>query len=105
MKITSVIGCQRYLYEIYNVIIYFYYILWNIWVQISSGLFVHIWKEEAYSVDHSDSEKGNLLTPLHGLLFLSFYMHHPRQDSTYHGRGHTSHGALAGTRSSSMGPT
>ena len=32
--------------------------------------------------DHSDSKRGNLLLPLHGLLFLisskeSFHMHHP----------------------------
>ena len=38
--------------------------------------------------DHSDSERGNLLPP-HRLFFPInkqgfFYMHHPRQDSTYH---------------------
>ena len=33
-----------------------------------------------------------------------FYMHHPRQDSTYHGLCYTSRGALAGMRNSSMGP-
>ena len=38
--------------------------------------------------DHSDSERGNPLLPLHGLSFPisskgSFYMPHPRQDSTY----------------------
>ena len=60
--------------------------------------------------DHSDIEKGNPLPP-HGLLTLSeelqglFYMHHP----TYRIAAHTSvcytsHGALAGTRNSSMGP-
>ena len=53
--------------------------------------------------DHSDSEKGNPLPP-HGLLFLInskvlLYAPSHRQDSTYH-----SHGALAGTRYSSMGP-
>ena len=32
------------------------------------------------------------------------YMHHPRQDSTYHSLCYTSRGALAGTRNSSMGP-
>ena len=58
--------------------------------------------------DHSDSERGNPL-PIHGLLFPIkqqgfFYMHHPRQDSTYHGLCYTSRGALAGTRNSSMGP-
>ena len=45
--------------------------------------------------DHSDSERGNPLPP-HGLLF---YMHHPTDRIT-----HTSRGALAGTRNSSMGP-
>ena len=33
-----------------------------------------------------------------------FYMHHPRQDNTYHGLCYTSRGALAGTRNSSMAP-
>ena len=47
--------------------------------------------------DHSDSERGNLLPALHGLLF---YMHHPRQDSTYI---LYNHGALAGMRNSPMG--
>ena len=56
--------------------------------------------------DHSDSERGNPL-PQHGLLFSinskgSFISH--RQDNTYHGLCYTSHGALAGTRNSSMGP-
>ena len=31
-------------------------------------------------------------------------MHHPRQDSTYHGLCYTSCGALGGTRNSSVGP-
>ena len=31
-------------------------------------------------------------------------MHHPRQDNTYHCLCYTSHGALAGTRNSPMGP-
>ena len=56
--------------------------------------------------DHSDSERGNPLPP-HRLLFLisskGFYMHHPTQN-TYHSLCYTSHGALAGTRNSSMGP-
>ena len=51
--------------------------------------------------DHLDSERGNPLPP-HGLLFYMqqgfFYMHHPRQDSTYHSLCYTSRGALAGTR-------
>ena len=37
----------------------------------------------------SDSEIGNPLLPL-------FYMHHDRQDSTYHGLCYTSREALAG---------
>ena len=53
--------------------------------------------------DHSDSERGNLLLP-HGLLFSinskGFYMHHPTQDTTYHGLCYISHGELAGTRNS-----
>ena len=57
--------------------------------------------------DHSDSEKGNPLPP-HGLLFSidskgSFICTSHRQDNTYHGLCYTSHGALAGTRNSSMG--
>ena len=48
--------------------------------------------------DHSDSEKGNPLPP-HRLLFPIFYMHHPTDRIA-----HTSRGALAGTRNSSMGP-
>ena len=57
--------------------------------------------------DHSDSEKGNLLPP-HRLLFLItarvlLYAPSHRQDSTYHDLCYTSHGALAGTRNSSMG--
>ena len=57
--------------------------------------------------NHSDSERGNLLPP-HWLLFPinskgSFYMHHPRQDNTYHSHCYTCGGALAGTRNSSMG--
>ena len=49
--------------------------------------------------DHTDSEKGNPLPPLHGLLFPI-----SRQDSTIHALCYTSHGALAGTRNGSMGP-
>ena len=42
--------------------------------------------------DHSDSERGNPLPPLHGLFFC---MHHPADSSR---------GALTGTRNSAMGP-
>ena len=48
--------------------------------------------------DHSDSKRENLLLP-HGLLFPI-----SSKDSTYHGIYYTSHGALAGTKNSSMGP-
>ena len=54
--------------------------------------------------DHSDSERGNPVLSLHGLLFpinskVSFYMHHP----TDHGLCYISRGALAGTRNRSIG--
>ena len=57
--------------------------------------------------DHSDSERGNPLLP-HGLLFPvsskgSLYASSHRHN-TYHSLCYTSHGALAGTRNSSMGP-
>ena len=59
--------------------------------------------------DHSDSERGNPLLPLHGLLFLinsmePLYAPSDRQDSTYHILCYTSRAALAGKRNSSMGP-
>ena len=55
--------------------------------------------------DYSDSERGNPLPPL---LFPvsrkgSFICTIPQTGSTYHGLCYTSHGALAGTRNSSMG--
>ena len=54
------------------------------------------------------SERGKPL-PTHGLFFPintkgSFICTSNRQDSTYHGLCYSSHGALAGTRNSSMGP-
>ena len=57
--------------------------------------------------DHSDSERGNPLLP-HGLLVpitarVLLYAPSHRQDRTYHGLCYTSHGAVAGTRNSSMG--
>ena len=42
--------------------------------------------------EHSDSERGNPLPPLHGLLFPI-----NSKDNTYHGLCDTSRGALAGT--------
>ena len=58
--------------------------------------------------DHADSERGNLLAP-HGLLFpistrVLLYTSSHRQDNTYDILCYTSHGALAGTRNSLMGP-
>ena len=58
--------------------------------------------------DHSDSERGNPLSP-HRLLFPiinkgSFTLPSHRQDDTYHDLCYTSRGALAGTRNSLMGP-
>ena len=58
--------------------------------------------------DHSDSERGNPQLP-HGLFFLRLaarvllYASSHRQDNKCHGRCYTSHGALDGTRNSSMG--
>ena len=58
--------------------------------------------------DHSDSEKGNPLSPHRLLLSLTarvlLYAPSHRQDNTHHGLCYTSRGALAGTRNSSMGP-
>ena len=58
--------------------------------------------------DHSDSERGNPLSPqgysfrlaARVLLYASYHI----QDNTYYGLCYTSLGALAGTRNSSMGP-
>ena len=52
--------------------------------------------------DHSDSEKGNPLSPHRLLLSINSkgsYIYAPshRQDNTYHGLCYTSRGALAGT--------
>ena len=57
--------------------------------------------------DRSDSERGNPLLP-HGLLFrleASVRLHAPlhNHNSIYHGICYTGHGALTGTRKSSMG--
>ena len=51
------------------------------------------------NMSHSDSERGNLLPSLHGLLFIYAPSH--RQDSTYHCLCYTTRGALAGMRNSS----
>ena len=49
----------------------------------------------------NDCERGILLPPLHGLL----HAPHHRWDSTYQSLCCTSHGVLAGTRTSSMDPS
>ena len=58
--------------------------------------------------DHSDSERGNQLLPLHGLLFLisskvSFKCTTPTDSKAHTTACYTSCGALAGMRNSSMG--
>ena len=61
---------------------------------------------------HSDSEKGNLLLSLHGLIFpisswesfTLLHAHSHRQHSTYHSLCYTRCGALAGMIYSLMGP-
>ena len=47
--------------------------------------------------DHTDSERGNTLTP-QGLLFPIDSKGSHRHDGTYHGLCYTSRGTLAGTR-------
>ena len=54
--------------------------------------------------NHSDSERGNPLPPLHELLFPSSFLPSHRQDITYQGLCYSSRGALAGMRNNSMGP-
>ena len=59
--------------------------------------------------NHSDSERGNLLPSLHGLLFpISskeyFYAVSHEQDSTYHGLLYPICGALVGTKNNCVGP-
>ena len=51
--------------------------------------------------DHSDSHMGYSFRLTARVLL---YAPSHRQDSTHHGLCHTSRGALAGTRNSSMGP-
>ena len=59
--------------------------------------------------DRSYSDGGNMLLPLHGLLLTNnskgiLYVPYRGQDSTYHHLYYTGHGALDGTRNSSVGP-
>ena len=59
--------------------------------------------------DHSESERGNMLSSLHGLLFpisskgSLLYAPSHRQDSTYHNLCYIGRGELAATRNSSLG--
>ena len=53
--------------------------------------------------DHSDTEKGNPLSPHRLTARVLLYAPPHIQDNTY-GLCYTSRGALAGTRNSSMGP-
>ena len=56
--------------------------------------------------DHSDSERGNPLSPHRPLFPISsiLYVSSHRQDNTYHGLSYTSRGALAETRNCLMCP-
>ena len=59
--------------------------------------------------NHSDSKTRTLL-PLHGYFIclptrVRLYASSHKQDNTYHDLCYTSHGTLAGTRNSSMGPS
>ena len=54
--------------------------------------------------DHSDNERGYPLLPHRLAARVLLYAPSHRQDNTYHNLCYTSHGALAGTRNSSMGP-
>ena len=58
--------------------------------------YLHLFGVRHMVKDHSNSERGNPLSP-HGLLFPI-----SRQDKTYNVLCYTSRGALAGTRNSSM---
>ena len=76
----------------------------NIFVNIQLYAVGHMVK------DHSDSERGNQLHHYMGYSFrlaarVPLYAPSHRQNSTYHGLCYTSHGALAGMRNSSMGPS
>ena len=66
------------------------------YLMMHSTHFIYGYMASDMVTDHSDSEKGIPLQP-HRLLLSH------RQDNTYHGLYYTSRGALAGTRSSSMG--
>ena len=58
--------------------------------------------------DHSYSKRGNLLHHMGYAFWLAagvlLYAPSHRQESTYHDLCYTNHGALAGTRNSSIGP-
>ena len=54
--------------------------------------------------DHLDSERGNMGYSFRLAARVLLYVPSHRRDSTYHSICYTSRGALAGTRTSSMGP-
>ena len=60
---------------------------------------LYVGPRRTYGKEPSDSERGNPMLQLHGLLFLII-----SRDRAYHGLCDTSCGALAGSANSSMGP-
>ena len=77
---------------------------------LTTHMFIYGYMASDIIKDHSYSEIGNTLPPLHGLLSPisskgSFIRTIHRQDSTNHSLCYTSRGALAGARNSSLGPS
>ena len=82
-----------------------------------SKIYMHAFFYNLYlfSLDTNDCYEGNVLFnntlntfdlrlySIRNIVKGFFYMHHPRQDNTYHSLCYTSCGALTGTRNSSMG--
>ena len=68
------------------------------WLEREIAQWVHPMK------DRSDDPSHHERTLLPQSYISLPYIHHPRQDSTYHSLCYGSRGALAGTRNSSMGP-
>ena len=60
---------------------------------------LYVGPRRTYGKEPSDSERGNPMLQLHGLLFLII-----SRDRTYHGLCDTSYGALVGSANSSMCP-
>ena len=82
----------------------------DIWSRnvLFNDILKHVFINERMVKDHTDSWRGKPLPSLNGLFFLLaarvlLYAPSNTQDSTYHGLGYTSRGALAGTRNSSVG--